>query len=179
MSAGKNFSAILAATAQNGIGMAKGIPWRIKQDTAYFTQVTKGDGLPEGVQNAVIMGRRTWESLPKSFQPLRDRVNLVLTQNQDVAKALAEQGVLSATSLDQALALLSDRPDVADIFVIGGSAAYNEAFRSPRCTRIYWTHVKKEGVECDTFVDPVPLDQFALISRSESELCDFLVYERK
>lgn len=68
---------IVAATKTNGIGQNGGLPWRLPKEMSYFARATTT--APEGRINAVIMGRNTWESIPKKFRPLKDRVNVVLT----------------------------------------------------------------------------------------------------
>ena len=66
--------ALVAAIARNGvIGRDGAIPWRIPEDVAHFKELTTG--------HAVVMGRRTWDSLPDRFRPLPDRRNVVVTRN--------------------------------------------------------------------------------------------------
>jgi len=72
---------IVAATASNGIGLLGKLPWRLPKEIKYFAQVTSH--APEGLQNAVIMGRNTWESIPKKFRPLPGRLNVVITTRKD------------------------------------------------------------------------------------------------
>ena len=70
---------IVAATRTNGIGKGSVLPWRLPLEMAYFARVTKM--APVGQTNVVIMGRKTWESIPKKRRPLVDRMNVVLTSN--------------------------------------------------------------------------------------------------
>ena len=75
---------IVAMCKNNGIGFNNKIPWRISEDMSYFSKKTSGDyvGVNETIKkNAVIMGRNTWESLPKKYKPLPNRFNIVLTRN--------------------------------------------------------------------------------------------------
>ena len=72
---------IVAATLTNGIGKAGRLPWRLPQEMAYFARVTSN--APEGSINAVIMGKNTWESIPKKFRPLPRRLNVVLSRNKE------------------------------------------------------------------------------------------------
>ena len=83
---------IVAMCKNNGIGFDNKIPWRISEDMIYFSKKTSGDYVGVGVgvevevnetikKNAVIMGRNTWESLPKKYKPLPNRFNIVLTRN--------------------------------------------------------------------------------------------------
>ena len=70
---------VVAATYTNGIGQGSRLPWRLPSEMAYFARVTKA--APPEYANAVIMGRKTWESIPKSRRPLVDRANVVITHN--------------------------------------------------------------------------------------------------
>jgi Dihydrofolate reductase len=72
---------IVAATKNNGIGQAGKLPWRLPQEMQYFARVTTGE--PDGTgkkRNAVVMGRATWESIPRRFRPLPGRINFVLSR---------------------------------------------------------------------------------------------------
>jgi hypothetical protein len=72
---------IVAATTSNGIGSNSRLPWRLPAEMKYFARVTSN--APEGKQNYVVMGRNTWESIPKRFRPLVRRVNVVISRNPD------------------------------------------------------------------------------------------------
>ena len=77
---------IVAATTNNGIGQVGKLPWRLPREMQYFARVTTGqDGTPggEGKRNAVIMGRATWESIPRRFRPLPGRINFVVSQQAE------------------------------------------------------------------------------------------------
>jgi len=72
---------IIAATKSNGIGQNGKLPWRLSKEMAYFARVTSN--APDGRRNAVIMGRKTWESIPTNFRPLSKRLNVVVSHNRD------------------------------------------------------------------------------------------------
>jgi dihydrofolate reductase len=104
---------LVAAVARNGvIGRDNAIPWRIPEDLARFRALTMG--------HAVVMGRKTWDSLPERFRPLPGRRNVVVTRNPEWAADGAER----AASLEEALDLLRDEERV---FVIGGAQIYEAA----------------------------------------------------
>lgn len=71
---------IVAATTSNGIGQSNKLPWRLKGEMAYFARVTSR-APPEKV-NAVIMGRKSWEGIPKKFRPLKGRRNVVISRGE-------------------------------------------------------------------------------------------------
>lgn len=102
------------AEARDGvIGADGGMPWHVPEDMAHFREVTGS--------HDVVMGRRTWESLPPRFRPLPGRRNIVVTRSADFAPEGAER----ASSLDEALALAGE----GDVWVIGGGMLYAEAIR--------------------------------------------------
>jgi len=72
---------IVAVTKSNGIGQNARLPWRLPKEMAYFAQVTSN--APDGRSNALIMGKNTWESIPKKVRPLKNRVNIVISRNKD------------------------------------------------------------------------------------------------
>jgi dihydrofolate reductase len=85
MQAGKpGVTIIVAATLSNGIGAAGRLPWRLSKEMGYFAKVTSF--VPEQERgstprNSVIMGRKTWDSIPPKFRPLKDRVNIVVSRS--------------------------------------------------------------------------------------------------
>jgi dihydrofolate reductase len=80
MASSPSLTLIVAATATNGIGRANTLPWRLPAEMAYFARVTTGNG-----GNAVIMGRKSWEGIPAKFRPLKNRINVVISRQADVA----------------------------------------------------------------------------------------------
>lgn len=76
-----SLTVIVAATKSNGIGQSGKLPWRLSKEMAYFARVTSS--APDGQKNAVIMGRKTWESIPAKFRPLSKRFNIVVSHNRD------------------------------------------------------------------------------------------------
>ena len=103
---------LIWAQAANGvIGDAGSIPWHLPEDLAHFKELT--------LDGAVIMGRRTWDSLPERFRPLAGRHNVVITRQQGWTAA----GATVVHSLADALAAASP----ATVWVIGGGEIYRQA----------------------------------------------------
>ena len=75
---------VVACSPSNGIGKNGSLPWRLRKEMAYFKSVTTNTASLNTPQpkakNVVIMGRNTWESIPKKFRPLPDRHNLVISR---------------------------------------------------------------------------------------------------
>ena len=104
---------LIYARADNGIIGKDGVmPWHLPEDLAHFKRLTSGC--------PVVMGRKTWDSLPARFRPLPGRRNIVVTRQSDWQAEGAER----AGSVEAALALCSNAPDV---WVIGGAQIYAEA----------------------------------------------------
>eukprot|EP00494_Astrolonche_serrata_P006510 UN06534 len=123
--------------------------------------------------NAVIMGRKTWESIPSKYRPLSGRFNIVLSRSQTKEKLLeGEKGefenVIVAKSIDEAINTISWEPYADKIdkcFVIGGSAVYAEAVKYPLCEELIVTEVHK-SFECDRYWKP-DLEDFEESNRGE------------
>ncbi|CAN5185119.1 dihydrofolate reductase [soil metagenome] len=125
---------LVAAVARGGvIGHAGVLPWRIPEDMRRFRELTTG--------HPVIMGRKTWDSLPERFRPLPGRRNVVVTRNA----SWRGEGAQPAGSLDEALALLEDAPRV---FVVGGGELYAAAL--PLADELLLTEIDAE-IEGDAF----------------------------
>ncbi len=104
---------LIFARARNGvIGRDNTLPWHLPEDLAHFKQTTLGQ--------PVIMGRKTWDSLPPKFRPLPGRTNIVVTRQS----AWQADGAQVAHSVEQALALC---PAGAPAWVIGGAEVYAQA----------------------------------------------------
>ncbi|QIG51890.1 dihydrofolate reductase [Nordella sp. HKS 07] len=140
--------AFVVAVARNGVIGRKGVlPWRISSDLKRFKQITMG--------KPVIMGRKTWESLPK--RPLTGRLNIVITRHRDYSAA----GAFVVASVDAALAE-ARRAQPEEICVIGGSEIFG-AFL-PMADRLYLTEVELEP-EGDAIFPPLDFAQWQETSR--------------
>jgi dihydrofolate reductase len=133
----KGFLAIVAADDGMGIGRGGHLPWHLPGDLAYFKKMTLGEG-----RNAVIMGRKTWESIPPKWRPLRGRANIVLTRDPDYDVG---PGAEASATFDEALGM-AQRAD--EIWVVGGAKIYELAFSHMACEAIYLTQIEGD-FECD------------------------------
>jgi len=185
MSGAQKISVIVATTSKGGIGFEGQLPWRLPEDMAHFKKLTTASC--EGnanIENAVIMGRKTWDSIPEKFRPLPGRLNVVLTRaaSDPGFSSPYPSGILVASSVADAAGKLASRSDVGEIFVIGGQEAYKEAVELPCCVRIYLTRVGSD-VACDAFFPAFDENRFRIVRVSESRShkgtpYDFVVYER-
>jgi len=128
----KPIELIVARDQRYGIGLEGKIPWRCKEDMQHFKQVTSTTDNPYK-QNAVIMGRCTWESLRR---PLENRVNLCLSSSpQDTPTFATMPGAIEYANVN---------PLVEKIFIIGGEHVYRKALQTLRIDRIWMTIIKRE-----------------------------------
>ncbi len=148
MTEADHFDLVVAMDDDRGIGVGGALPWRIQGDMAHFKRLTQATESPARI-NAVLMGRKTWDSIPARFRPLAGRCNVVLSRNPELA---LPRGVERAASLDEALSLVREKRaagQIETLFVIGGGAVYAEALARPECRRLYVTRVHKRYA-CDT-----------------------------
>jgi len=159
--------ALVAAVARGGvIGRDSGIPWRLPEDMQRFRTLTMG--------HPVVMGRRTWESLPDQFRPLPGRGNVVVTRNSD----WSAQGADRAGSIEDALRLLEGE---GTVFVIGGGEIYAAAL--PSADELLLTEIDAE-IEGDTYFPDWDPDDFEEVARDRHVSSDgvgysFVTYERR
>ncbi|XP_007897959.1 dihydrofolate reductase isoform X2 [Callorhinchus milii] len=113
----------------------------------------------EGKINVVVMGRRTWFSIPEKNRPLKDRINIVLSRE---LKETPKGAHYLAHDLASALTTL-DSPELRDkvdlVWIIGGSALYKEAMENPAQHRIFVTRILQD-FESDTFLPEIDLNKF-------------------
>lgn len=140
--------ALIAAVARNGVIGRNGVlPWHLPEDLAYFRQVTRG--------HAVVMGRRTWESLPPRFRPLPGRRNVVLTRQPN----WQAEGAEVAPDWTAAQTLLAG---CEKVFVLGGAEVF--ATLLPEADELWLTEVQADA-EGDVRFPHWPRAAFAEVSR--------------
>lgn len=139
---------IAAVDDKFGIGKNGKLPWTLKQDLAFFQRITtKTDSVTR--ENMVIMGRKTWDSIPEINRPLPGRRNAVLSRHQD----LKAPGAAVFHSLKEAFEAADEL--IESVFIVGGGKVFAEAIRARNLKGIYLTHVKGD-FKCDTFFPKLP-----------------------
>jgi dihydrofolate reductase len=153
---------LVAAVARNGvIGRDGGLAWRDPADMKHFRELTWG--------HPVLMGRKTWDSLPAKFRPLPGRRNLVLSRDSDWRADGAERVASIADGLQRA----SDAPT---LFVIGGAEVYVQAL--PRVDELVLTEVEAD-IDGDVHFPSWPRDEFELVATQAMRGFRFARYRRK
>ena len=159
-------SLIAAVAANRVIGKDNRLLWHLPEDMRHFRETTRG--------KPVIMGRRTWESLPESFRPLPGRHNIVLSRDP----AYQAPGATLAASLEDALLKAGE---AIEVFVIGGAELYRQAL--PLARRLYLTEIA-ENFAGDAYFPEVPPQEWEEISRqaqrgSTGPAFSFALYQRR
>lgn len=158
----KKIYAIAAIDEENGIGKSNQLPWVIPQDLKYFKKTSSETKDPKKV-NAVIMGRKTWESIPETYRPMPGRKNIVLSRSKDIE---LPEGVILANSIEESIEIANQLEEVESIFITGGGVIYSESIQKSipdevLITRISGTH------NCDAFFPEIP-DTYSLKSETET-----------
>ena len=176
-----NISIIVAHDLNRGIGKDNQLVWHCPEDMAYFKALTSNTDDSEK-QNIVLMGRKTYESIPERYRPLPNRINMVLTSQKN---AFFHDDVITVNSIDQALGeykSLLNQNRVEQFFCIGGAQLYNSMITHQAVKNLYVTLIHQQhDVDC---YFPDYIDQFQI--SSEGELLDsknlkyqFLTYQKK
>jgi dihydrofolate reductase/thymidylate synthase len=145
------YSLIAAIDSKYGIAKQGSIPWDYAEDMKYFKDTTMG--------HVVIMGRKTWESIPLKHRPLSGRINVVLTTNNEIITTQAHCPHYVFSNIDNCIKFFSDtekkkcmiRYKLMTKFVIGGSAIYNQFIQRNLISRVHLTHINKD-YDCDQFL---------------------------
>ena len=126
-------SIIVAMDEEGAIGKDDALPWRLKSDMERFRILTEGDGF-----NSVIMGRKTWDSLPETFRPLPDRVNIVMSRDTE----WSDEGAINALYVGRAIEIAFAEGS-EECWIIGGSQIYKIFL--DRVDEIHLTEVHTTG----------------------------------
>ena len=144
------FYIIAAMDDEQGLGKGGDLAWRLSADLKHFKNITTLTKNPS-LKNVLIMGRKTWESLPDKSRPLSGRINVVLTHQQGYS---VPDGVLVYNDLNTALDALKVMA-VGEVFVIGGANLYAQAITHLSCKQLFITRVKGKYA-CDVFFPTIP-----------------------
>ncbi|KHN73268.1 Putative dihydrofolate reductase [Toxocara canis] len=160
---------IVAMDSRGGIGKNGDLPWHIPEDLEYFYMTTMKTVDPAKM-NAVLMGRKVWESLPTEWRPLKGRLNVVLSRSMKEPK---DGSCVVARSFESAIELLNSMGDkIETIWDIGGSRPYDEGLRSDQLRKIYVTFIEGD-FNADVFFPSVDFGRYRkeVDFSSEKERC--------
>ncbi len=145
---------IAALDINFGIGKNNKLPWFLPEDLRFFSDLTRN--------NTVIMGRKTWESIPEHKKPLKDRINIIISKT---CKKI--EGCLVFKDLHTAVKYAKDIQ--RDIFFIGGHQIYKEALEKFEIDNVYITHIAK-NFSCDTLFPIDKMKNFCIKYFSEKKI---------
>ncbi len=154
-----NLSLVVAMAENRAIGYQNRLPWHIPEDLQRFKQLTMG--------HTIIMGRKTFESLPNG--PLPHRTNVIITRSPRAISGCEVYG-----SLDEALWAHQGEEEV---FVIGGASIYAQAL--PKAIRLYLTLVDDTPTRADSFFPEIDLSRWTPIKKEKHQGFSFIEYIAK
>lgn len=153
---------LVAAISQNNcIGKDNDIPWDIPEDIARMRETTRG--------KVLIMGRKTWESIPKHRQPLPDRTNVVITEDKEYP---FPKGVERYDSIQEALT----QHEGEEIISFGGQRIFEEMM--PIADALDITHVHQDISECHAYFPPIDPTIWKETWREDHDTYSFVTYTR-
>lgn len=154
---------VAALLPELGIGYKGKLPWSLKQEMKYFRKLTT-ETIDPTKRNAVVMGRKTYFSIPIKFRPLKGRLNIVLSRNIENLKEQLKQELLKnedllkvSSSLPHTLEMLSEMDQIEEIFIIGGAEVYNQLMKEnyDHIDAVYLTEISHQNTE-----DKIEMDAF-------------------
>ena len=175
-----NYKLIVAICNGNGIGNSNSIPWYSPMDLKHFSKLTKGiSKSTDSLRNSIIMGRKTWESIPK--KPLPKRFHIVLTSKpKGLIPDTDKYSNCVALSSIQEVEEFCKQHDFNENWVIGGGSIYEKYLNEKNITDIHLTHIH-EDYNCDVFFPEVS-DNFSIVSKEETmennKKLEFLHYSK-
>jgi len=138
------YKLIVAHCKNNGIGINNNLPWSIKSDLKKFSKLTKDSG-----NNAVIMGSRTWLSIPKT--PLKGRDNLILSGSIQLDNEKDNETEIIKSFKDiKSIKDYCEKKNYDTVWIIGGHQVYKVFLDDPDLKELHITYIDKE-FNCDTF----------------------------
>jgi dihydrofolate reductase len=164
---------IVAIDSSGGIGLCGDIPWKNtaygKKDMAYFKKITAGC--------AVIMGRKTYESIPTKFRPLPGRINIVLSKSYPAADVREPDPAraVELNSLDAAVEFLRGN-HIPRAFVCGGAGLYIEALARSDLARAYVTVVPYDGPTDVKIPLHFPSHVESIVTATEADQNAYIIY---
>lgn len=150
-------SIVVAVGENNAIGRDGDLLWKLPKDMQFFKQTTMG--------HHVLMGRKTYESIPPKFRPLSGRVNLVVTRQQ----GYEAPGCRVVQTVDEAIAFAIANEE-EELMVIGGGEIYRQLF--DRADRLYLTRVREPFEDADTYFPQIIPNRWQVVQTEKHYVDD-------
>jgi dihydrofolate reductase/thymidylate synthase len=163
-------SCVLVTDSANGISKNGVIPWKITEDLKYFKKVTSP--LNSGDKSVIIMGRNTWDTIPSTIKPLKDRINVVISTT--LTEDFTNSNLIFCHDVDKVISYfnnLQEKNNVySQLFIIGGKKLYDQFLNSPNVKCVYLTKIKKD-YDTDLKVNFIE-DNFELLEENKQNVTD-------
>jgi dihydrofolate reductase len=154
MAFSKMMTSLIVAVAKNNVfGKDNDMIWRLPNDMKFFKETT--------LNHHIVTGRKNYQSIPKKYRPLTNRINIVLTRQTDFK---AEDCIVS-NSLEGAISYAKNYNET-ELFIIGGGQIYKEALEKDLIDRMYITHVHQE-FDGDTFFPEIDSKIWQKVAENE------------
>ena len=162
-----NYNMIVATDLSRGIGKDNKLPWYFPEDLKYFSKLTRGEG-----NNAIIMGKNTWESINSTG--LKKRDNLILSTTLDFENTMENNNIAKTFTSPELLIYYCKNKKYDNIWIIGGEKIYSYFLEKyiAFINKIYVTYIDK-FYECDSFFPKINLKKFRCISCSTHNLYNY------
>ena len=167
------YNIIVAFDNKRGIGRENNLPWHFPNDLKYFSKLTKGNN-----NNAIVMGKNTWKSLPK--KPLVKRDNLILSTTLNIEDNTPNNNYVKSFSSINDIENFCKNQKYDEVWIIGGAEIYNLFINENKVKYIYATLIHQK-YDCDCFFPE--LDNWTIINQediiSEETKISYLKYIKK
>lgn len=157
----KSFNIIVAADKNRCIGGDNKLLWHIPEDMKHFVHITTTTHNPQK-QNAVIMGRKTWESLP--YKPLKNRKNIIISRS-----TFHYKNTKIFQDIESAINYCNNNSDIESTYVIGGGEIYRQTINHPKLENIYLTEIDASFPKGDTYFPIISPEHFTLMENRQSQ----------
>jgi dihydrofolate reductase len=154
----KPISIIVASSLDYGIGYENKLCWNIPNELKHFRDITirRRD---KNKKNCIIMGKNTWYSLPNAPSPLKDRVNIIISENDygKIEKEITDRAMTDTRvfkTIEDVLRYIDSDDMIETAFIIGGAQLYNTFLEKyiRRVNSIYWSIIYDKRYICDRFI---------------------------
>jgi dihydrofolate reductase len=177
MSHNVTYNMIVAMDLDNGIGKDNSLPWHFSEDLKRFSKLTKGEG-----KNAIIMGKNTWNSIPITRRPLKNRDNLILSTSLKLEKNSPMNTYIKSFTSINALDSFCEEQKYDTVWIIGGQLIYEQFSEHDKLKYLYITLINNK-YNCDTTFPMKTLDGLKLLT-AETEIINniyiqYQIYENE
>ena len=147
-------SLLVAFDLHKAIGFQNTLPWDAPEELRWVSYVTRKVQDPNK-RNAVLMGRKTWESIPRQRRPLHGRLNLVVSSTLIIGQAYSD--VEAFRDFESAIEHVNSMPNIETVFLFGGESIYRQGMDSDIVDEILATEINTE-CHADTYFPPIPVE---------------------